>query len=104
MYNADGNAGIHAEYRISKSAWIRDEEHKLIQDVSQRVKDMTGLSMTTAEALQVVNYGIGGHYEPHFDFALPDDLSFEEAGMGNRIATVLFYVSHWYRLSRMVKK
>ena len=25
--------------------------------------------MDTAEELQVVNYGIGGHYEPHFDFA-----------------------------------
>lgn len=25
--------------------------------------------MSTAEELQVVNYGIGGHYEPHFDFA-----------------------------------
>lgn len=30
---------------------------------------MTGLTTDTAEELQVVNYGIGGHYEPHFDFA-----------------------------------
>lgn len=58
-----------AQYRISKSAWLKEHEHKHIKTVCQRVEDMTGLTMTTAEELQVVNYGIGGHYEPHYDFA-----------------------------------
>lgn len=53
-------------YRISKSAWLKDEEHPVIEQVVQRIKDMTGLSMETAEELQVANYGIGGHYEPHY--------------------------------------
>lgn len=60
---------VVAKYRISKSAWLKDNEHEVIAKISQRVMDMTGLSMETAEELQVVNYGIGGHYEPHFDFA-----------------------------------
>lgn len=55
-----------ANYRISKSAWLKEEEHKVVQDVVQRTADMTGLTMETAEELQVVNYGIGGHYEPHY--------------------------------------
>lgn len=37
--------------------------------VSRRVEHMTSMTVDTAEELQVVNYGIGGHYEPHFDFA-----------------------------------
>lgn len=55
-----------AQYRISKSAWLKDDEHKVINDIKQRTADMTGLTMETAEELQVVNYGIGGHYEPHY--------------------------------------
>lgn len=82
-----------AHYRISKSAWLKDDEHRYIRNIGLRVEDMTGLSTTTAEELQVVNYGIGGHYEPHFDFARRDEKNaFESLGSGNRIATVLFYV------------
>ncbi|CAG9839196.1 unnamed protein product [Diabrotica balteata] len=83
-----------AHYRISKSAWLKEHEHQHIADIAQRVEDMTGLSMATAEELQVVNYGIGGHYEPHFDFARKDEKNaFKSLGTGNRIATVLFYMS-----------
>ena len=46
--------------------------------------------------LQVVNYGIGGHYEPHYDFARQDEDAFTSLGSGNRIATVLFYVCMEY--------
>ena len=59
-----------------------------------RLEAITNLNMNVSEDLQVVNYGIGGHYEPHFDFARktePD--AFRELGTGNRIATILFYLS-----------
>lgn len=58
-----------ANYRISKSAWLQEHEHKHVAAVSRRVEHMTSMTVDTAEELQVVNYGIGGHYEPHFDFA-----------------------------------
>lgn len=83
-----------ATYRISKSGWLRDEEHKFIRDISLRVEDMSGLTTTSAEELQVVNYGIGGHYEPHYDFARREEVNaFKSLGTGNRIATILFYVN-----------
>ncbi|XP_060526427.1 prolyl 4-hydroxylase subunit alpha-1 isoform X2 [Cylas formicarius] len=83
-----------AQYRISKSAWLKEYEHKHVADVTRRIVDMTGLTVDTAEELQVVNYGIGGHYEPHFDFARKDETNaFKNLGTGNRIATVLFYMS-----------
>uniref|UniRef100_A0A1B6CXX7 procollagen-proline 4-dioxygenase n=1 Tax=Clastoptera arizonana TaxID=38151 RepID=A0A1B6CXX7_9HEMI len=88
-----GNLEV-AHYRISKSAWLKEEEHPAIARISRRVEDITGLSTSTAEELQVVNYGIGGHYEPHFDFARKEETNaFKNLGTGNRIATVLFYMS-----------
>lgn len=55
---------------------------------------MTGLSMTTAEILQVQNYGIGGHYNPHWDFEVKRQSGnlLKALNKGNRIATVLVYV------------
>ncbi|XP_074103649.1 prolyl 4-hydroxylase subunit alpha-1 [Cotesia typhae] len=83
-----------ANYRISKSAWLQEYEHKYVQAVSQRVEHMTNMTVETAEELQVVNYGIGGHYEPHFDFARREETNaFKSLGTGNRIATVLYYMS-----------
>ncbi|KAI4458942.1 prolyl 4-hydroxylase alpha subunit [Holotrichia oblita] len=83
-----------ASYRISKTAWLIKTIHEHIKDVVQRVGDMTGLTMKSAEDLQVVNYGIGGHYEPHYDFAKKEETNSSRSfGFGNRIATVLFYMS-----------
>uniref|UniRef100_A0A3B5A3K6 Prolyl 4-hydroxylase subunit alpha-1 n=1 Tax=Stegastes partitus TaxID=144197 RepID=A0A3B5A3K6_9TELE len=92
-----------AHYRVSKSAWLTGYEDPMIDKINQRIEDLTGLEMDTAEELQVANYGVGGQYEPHFDFGRlvfvvsvqkdePD--AFKELGTGNRIATWLFYMSN----------
>uniref|UniRef100_A0A8C9YN75 Prolyl 4-hydroxylase subunit alpha-1 n=1 Tax=Sander lucioperca TaxID=283035 RepID=A0A8C9YN75_SANLU len=83
-----------AHYRISKSAWLGAFEHPVVDRINQRIEDVTGLDVTTAEELQVANYGVGGQYEPHFDFRRKDEPdAFEELGTGNRIATWLLYMS-----------
>ncbi|KAJ8404762.1 hypothetical protein AAFF_G00331490 [Aldrovandia affinis] len=83
-----------AQYRISKSAWLAAYEHPVVDKINQRIEDITGLDMKTAEELQVANYGVGGQYEPHFDFGRKDEPdAFKELGTGNRIATWLFYMS-----------
>lgn len=92
---ASGERQVTAEYRISKgykilnacftfvlkdshdtlifvsSAWLKDSSHAVIGKLDWRISMVTGLTVNHpfGEYLQVVNYGIGGHYEPHFDHA-----------------------------------
>ncbi|GAV06584.1 hypothetical protein RvY_16550 [Ramazzottius varieornatus] len=83
-----------AHYRISKSAWLHKDDHEVIDRVNKRITAITGLDTDYAEELQIANYGIGGHYEPHFDFARKAEAkAFQSLGMGNRIATWLLYMS-----------
>uniref|UniRef100_A0A6Q2YMM5 procollagen-proline 4-dioxygenase n=1 Tax=Esox lucius TaxID=8010 RepID=A0A6Q2YMM5_ESOLU len=83
-----------AHYRVSKSAWLEGEEDPVIERVNQRIEDITGLTTQTAELLQIANYGVGGQYEPHFDFSRKDEPdAFKTLGTGNRVATFLNYMS-----------
>ncbi|XP_057682031.1 prolyl 4-hydroxylase subunit alpha-1-like [Corythoichthys intestinalis] len=79
--------------RVSQNAWM-DDTYAVANRLSKRVGYVTGLEMTTAEQMQVVNYGVGGQYEPHVDFQ-GDDIPepYPKLGTGNRIATWLFYIS-----------
>ncbi|XP_039349005.1 prolyl 4-hydroxylase subunit alpha-3 [Mauremys reevesii] len=84
-----------AEYRISKSAWLKDTVDPVIVSLDQRIAALTGLNIRPpyAEYLQVVNYGIGGHYEPHFDHATSRKSPLYRMKSGNRLATVMIYLS-----------
>ncbi|XP_027462557.1 prolyl 4-hydroxylase subunit alpha-2 isoform X3 [Zalophus californianus] len=43
---------------------------------------------------KVANYGMGGQYEPHFDFSRKNEQdAFKRLGTGNRVATFLNYMS-----------
>ncbi|KAM3723451.1 Prolyl 4-hydroxylase subunit [Dirofilaria immitis] len=83
-----------ASYRTSKSAWLKDEEHEVVHRINRRIDLMTNLEQETSEDLQVGNYGIGGHYDPHFDFARKEEVNaFQSLNTGNRLATLLFYMT-----------
>ncbi|ODN01259.1 Prolyl 4-hydroxylase subunit alpha-2 [Orchesella cincta] len=83
-----------SQTRVSKTAWLVDEDDPIVSKINQRVGFVTGLSMETAELLQIANYGIGGMYLPHYDYAQPGQTaSFVTNTDGNRIATLLFYMS-----------
>ncbi|KAI0236972.1 Prolyl 4-hydroxylase subunit alpha-1 [Lamellibrachia satsuma] len=81
------------KYRTSKSAWLKDEEDPLIRSISLKSAALSNLTLNTVEELQVLNYGIGGHYEPHYDFARKTERGTFEEWRGNRVATVIYYMT-----------
>eukprot|EP00794_Sanderia_malayensis_P012295 gene12295-13563_t len=96
-FHSETGVLMEASYRISKSAWlfkddVPTEYVKPFDKFNQICQDVTDLTIETGEELQVVNYGIGGQYEFHRDHGevgAPLDLH----EWGNRIATLLFYLS-----------
>lgn len=92
---AAGEKQETADYRISKSAWLKDSQSSIIGRLDQRISVLTGLNVKHpyGEFLQVVNYGIGGHYEPHFDHATSPSSPVFKLKTGNRVATFMIYLS-----------
>ncbi|OZC09699.1 hypothetical protein X798_03393, partial [Onchocerca flexuosa] len=89
-------------------AWLRSTEHEVVNRIDRRLDLATNLEIETAEELQIQNYGVGGHYESHLDCARVsviytailrfiiingDQSAYKELGTGNRIATVLIYMT-----------
>ncbi|XP_034484385.1 prolyl 4-hydroxylase subunit alpha-2 [Drosophila innubila] len=90
------NSSVVSNARTSQFTFIPKTRHKVLRTIDQRVADMTDLNMEFAEDHQFSNYGIGGHYAQHMDWFYQhafetNQVSFPE--MGNRIATVLFYLT-----------
>ncbi|KAL1774671.1 prolyl 4-hydroxylase subunit alpha-3 [Sigmodon hispidus] len=92
---ASGEKQLPVEYRISKSAWLKDTADPMLVTLDHRIAALTGLDIQPpyAEYLQVVNYGIGGHYEPHFDHATSPSSPLYRMKSGNRVATFMIYLS-----------
>lgn len=68
VFTQDGKNSEISFYRTSKTVWLKYEDHEYTKQWLQHINHLTGLNTENAEDLQVANYGLGGHYEPHFDF------------------------------------
>lgn len=81
---------------LSCRAFLGENAHPVVADINQRLSLITNFDMEQAEQLQVANYGIGGHYDAHYDFFRnPNDINTKhiEPHLGDRIATVLMYMT-----------
>ncbi|XP_067617139.1 prolyl 4-hydroxylase subunit alpha-1-like isoform X2 [Eurosta solidaginis] len=93
VYNEEMQKSKVVPGRTSKFAWFYDHHNNITKSINKRIIDMTGFNLTGSEMLQVMNYGLGGHYATHYDFFNVSMSSDIVAMQGDRKATVLFYMS-----------
>ncbi|KAL7728698.1 hypothetical protein ACLKA6_004074 [Drosophila palustris] len=82
----DGKS-VAQKSRTSKGAWINKKHSNLTLSIARRLEDMTDLTLKDSSEMQILNYGLGGHYAPHWDYFNKSS----ESQKDDRIATVLFY-------------
>ncbi|XP_047499497.1 prolyl 4-hydroxylase subunit alpha-3-like [Penaeus chinensis] len=98
-----------SEIRVSQTAWLANFTHPALPRINQRISYVTGLHVFEGpfenrggEQLQVLSYGVGGHYQYHLDHFFkifpPDQWHTTKADegtliSGERLATWMFYLS-----------
>ncbi|KAF3784478.1 putative prolyl 4-hydroxylase 7 [Nymphaea thermarum] len=80
-----------SDVRTSSGTFLKKEQDAIIKRIENRISTWTFLPKENAEPIQVLRYGIGEKYEPHFDY-FNDKKNI--AWGGHRMVTVLMYLSN----------
>ena len=73
----------------------RETEGKTVQKIRKTIKSIAGIPADNGEDMQVLYYGIGAEYQPHYDYfdpSTPGGLIHFNRG-GQRVATLLVYLN-----------
>lgn len=90
---ADG-ANTVMDIRTSDGAYFQRAENELIRRIDARTAAIMRLPEDRGEGLQVMRYGVGGEYMPHFDYFPPDEQGSQPhlATGGQRVSTLIMYL------------
>ncbi|MEE4660896.1 MAG: 2OG-Fe(II) oxygenase [Halieaceae bacterium] len=62
-----GEAGIESDGRTGGVHWVAHDTSAITLSLSQRLSRLVGLPLEQAESIQVISYGPGQEYRPHYD-------------------------------------
>jgi prolyl 4-hydroxylase len=81
--------------RTSAGMFFRLGESPLIERVEGRLAALLGVPASHGEGLQVLHYGPGQEYEPHYDWFDPSQPGFEAVTKhgGQRVASIVMYLN-----------
>ncbi|MEO8388895.1 MAG: 2OG-Fe(II) oxygenase [Polaromonas sp.] len=88
-----GGEELNAD-RTSEGMFFRRGENPIVQQVEARIARIFGWPQENGEGLQVLRYGPGAEYKPHYDYfdpAEPGTPAILQRG-GQRVATLIMYL------------
>ena len=92
--NETGGTEIHAS-RTSEGMFFKRGENALISRIETRIAALMNWPLERGESLQVLRYGPGAQYKPHYDYFLPDEPgtpALLKQG-GQRVASLVMYLN-----------
>ena len=94
VVNRTGGSEVNAA-RTSQGMFFSRGEGELVAAVEARIAALLNWPVDRGEGLQVLRYGVGAEYRPHFDYfdpAQPGSPAILKRG-GQRVGTVLMYLN-----------
>ncbi len=85
-----GSTSTHSE-RLSQMSWPEKARYPLLQKVAAGIAQFTGIPESHQEPLQILRYGVGGEYRPHFDGFAEGNPTLQQGG--NRQLTLILYLN-----------
>lgn len=92
--NDNGGTETH-QHRTSRGGMFQRGESALIERIEARIASLINWPVENGEGLQVLSYGPGDEYRPHYDWfdpSLPGPRKHMEHG-GQRVGTFIMYLS-----------
>lgn len=91
---ANGGTELN-EARTSEGTYFFHDASPLLETINHRIAQVTRWPLANGEPLQILHYGIGAEYQPHYDY-----FPLEDAGTstllqhgGQRVATLITYLN-----------
>lgn len=92
---SSSEGGIESAGRTGQNCWVKHDHDPVIDQLTTRISKLVGIPLDRAESIQVVHYGHGQEYAPHFDAWDADTARGQRcmARGGQRLVTCLIYLN-----------
>lgn len=87
--------GTFSDGRTNQNCWLNHDSDIGTKRIAERIAALVGLPINYSERFQVIKYGVGEQYRPHFDAFDPETSAGKRnwEGGGQRLITVLGYLN-----------